>query len=93
MGDSNAAESHTIATGGRPEYGSCLEDFSRVTGAAKAMQLEPGNPLHHPLYMILVKMSRLVHQPGHADSTLDIKGYATTYEMTWSELQGKEVVR
>ena len=35
----------------------------------------------HALYMIQVKISRLLNSPDHEDSLIDIIGYAKTYEM------------
>lgn len=74
-------EAALAANGARAElYGHPLDDFTRVTSAARAMELDIANPLHHPLYMILVKMSRLVETREHRDSIVDIAGYARTYE-------------
>lgn len=73
-----------LVTGQRgKDYGHPETDFMRVTEAANALGIDPatGGPLHHALYMILVKLSRLVQTPDHMDSLVDIAGYALTYEM------------
>lgn len=63
-------------------YGHPADDFTRVSAAARELGIDPANnALHHPLYMILVKLSRLVQSPYHHDSIVDIPGYARTYEM------------
>lgn len=67
-------------------YGRVTDDFERVTGAAAALGLDLSIPQHHPLYMILLKISRLVGSPGHRDSIVDIAGYARTLELL---LEGK----
>ena len=68
-------------------YGHPMDDFTRVSLAAKALNIDPSNgPLDHALYQILVKLSRLVQTPGHHDSMVDIAGYARTYEMVWDKL-------
>ncbi len=62
-------------------YGHPAEDFTRVTAAAKALGINPYNgPLHHSLYMVLVKVARLVITPDHRDSIVDLAGYARCYE-------------
>ena len=71
-------------------YGHPADDFSAVVEAAQAlginaqgMWVTKGNKegaLHHALYMILVKIQRLVQTPDHRDSIVDIAGYARTYE-------------
>lgn len=64
------------------DYGHPEEDFTKVTSAANALGVNPlSGPLHHALYMILVKIARLVETPDHRDSIVDIPGYARTYEM------------
>jgi len=68
-------------------YGDPYEDFTRVTQAAKALGIDLlSGPLHHSLYMVLVKISRLVQTPTHHDSIVDIAGYARTYEMVLEKL-------
>lgn len=62
------------------DYGEPIDDFTRVALAATALELQLDNPLHHALYMVLVKISRLVQTPDHRDSVVDIAGYARTYE-------------
>ena len=63
-------------------YGHPDDDFCRVVEAAKALGVDPlSGQLHHALYMVLVKLSRLVQTPDHHDSIVDIAGYARTYEM------------
>src|SRR6266542_1252102 len=71
------------------QYGHPADDFKRITDAAKALGIDPlSGPLHHSLYMVLVKLSRLVQTPTHHDSIVDIAGYARTYEMVL-EKQGE----
>jgi hypothetical protein len=68
-------------------YGHPLDDFNKVVDAARFLGIIPqSGPLHHALYMILVKMSRLVETPDHRDSIVDIAGYARTYEMILERL-------
>jgi hypothetical protein len=67
-------------------YGHPLDDFGKVTRAAAALGIfQPGEnyvpELHHALYMVLVKISRLVETPAHRDSIVDGAGYFRTYEM------------
>lgn len=68
-------------------YGHPADDFSRVAVAARVLGVTPtaalgekSVALHHALYMILVKIQRLVQTPDHHDSVVDIAGYARTYE-------------
>ena len=37
--------------------------------------------LKHALYMVQVKVARLLNTPAHRDSVVDIAGYANTYGM------------
>lgn len=63
-------------------YGHPADDFERVSQAALALGVNPqSGPLHHALYMILVKVQRLVQTPNHHDSIVDGAGYFRTYEL------------
>lgn len=75
-------------------YGHPADDFRKVGLAAAALGVRPSVlpqvenlkevyshvALHHALYMILVKIQRLVQTPDHHDSIVDIAGYARTYQ-------------
>lgn len=64
-------------------YGHPADDFSAVSNAAYALGVDPSadsDGLHHALYMILIKIQRLVQTPDHHDSVVDIAGYARCYE-------------
>ena len=64
-------------------YGHPLDDFTKVTAAAQALGLPsmPDAPIRHALYMVLVKVARLVTSPDHLDSITDLAGYARTIAM------------
>jgi len=76
-------EAAAAVDGPRQEhYGHPHDDFTRVSSAAKALGVNPlSGPLHHALYMVLVKVQRLVQTPAHHDSIVDGAGYFRTYEM------------
>lgn len=84
-------EAGLAVDGSREEdYGHPIIDFTRVSKAARALDIDPTTgPLHHALYMVLVKVSRLVHTPNHHDSIVDIAGYARTYEKCLEKLTQK----
>lgn len=78
-------------------YGHPADDFTRIANMMSALgfrfmssngQLNDVQPEHIPSMMILVKLSRMSHNPNnyHADSLLDIKGYAKTAEMVYEKL-------
>jgi hypothetical protein len=62
-------------------YGHPKIDFGRVTGMAKFIDDCPDQLARHALYMVLVKVARLVETPSHKDSWDDIQGYARTGKM------------
>lgn len=66
------------------EYGHPADDFQKVAHAAQDLGVNPlKGPLHHALYMVLVKIQRLVQTPGHRDSIVDGAGYFRCYEKVW----------
>lgn len=68
-------------------YGRPLGPFTGVTKAAEALGISPsGGALHHALYMVLLKISRLIESPNHRDSLMDIVGYVKTYEQCLEDM-------
>lgn len=68
-------------------YGHPIKDFTKVTEMAKPILESDIDPrLKHALYMIQVKIARLLQTPGHRDSIVDIAGYANTYAMLCDKL-------
>ena len=68
-------------------YGHPADDFGAVAQAAAALGVDPTGyagslkgALHHALYMVLVKIQRLVQTYDHHDSIVDGAGYFRTYE-------------
>ena len=62
-------------------YGHPEEDFRRVSEMTAPLYECQDVVLRHVLYMIIVKICRLIVTPSHADSWLDIVGYARTAAM------------
>lgn len=63
-------------------YGHPADDFKKVvTMSAPIFESNIDPRLKHALYMIQVKVARLLKTPGHIDSVVDIAGYANTYAM------------
>jgi hypothetical protein len=70
------------------EYGHPIDDFTAVSSAAYWLGVNPASgPLHHALYMVLVKIQRLVQTPAHRDSIVDGAGYFRTYEKVLERMQ------
>ena len=69
-----------IAERGRV-YGHPQEDFERVAAVSAPLADCQDAVLRHVLYMIIVKICRLIVTPTHEDSWLDIVGYARTAAM------------
>lgn len=63
-------------------YGHPSEDFARIASLTEPIAKSDIDPrLKHALYMIQVKIARLLNTPNHLDSVVDIAGYANTYAM------------
>lgn len=63
-------------------YGHPSDDFAKVMQMAQPILDSNIDPrLKHALYMIQVKIARLLNTPSHHDSVVDIAGYANTYDM------------
>lgn len=67
-------------------YGHPAKDFERLRQLTAPIieQLNEGViTFHqfHSLYMIQVKIARLINTPDHEDSLVDIAGYARTYQL------------
>lgn len=74
-------------------YGHPINDFTKVTTMAQPILDSEIDPrLKHALYMIQVKVARLLNTPDHIDSVVDIAGYAKTYGMVLQELQKQEAM-
>lgn len=72
-------------------YGHPIKDFTKVSKMTKPIVESTIDPrLKHALYMIQVKIARLLNSPNHIDSVVDIAGYAKTYALILEELE-KEV--
>lgn len=81
------------------DYGDKLQNFSQIAmlwQGTLATKLQPGTfitPEDVALCMMQVKIARLAKSPNHADSQLDIAGYAGCYNALQAEReQGKELL-
>lgn len=73
-------------------YGHPFDDFSRVEILTKVIMESDLDPkIKHPLYMIQVKIARLIETPDHKDSLVDIPGYATTLDMILDEMKKRNL--
>ena len=63
------------------DYGHPADDFARVAKIAEVVRECDDELIRHVLYMIAVKMCRIVETPDHLDSWVDIAGYARTAVM------------
>lgn len=62
------------------DYGRPRDDYGRTAKLWSAYLGVPVTAEQAAVCMILVKVSRLAHSPGHADSIVDIAGYAAVVE-------------
>lgn len=59
-------------------YGHPYDDFGRVSELTKIIAGCPAPRFRHVLYMLCVKIARLVVSPRHRDSWVDVMGYGKT---------------
>jgi len=83
MSESILEEALRLTTGDRQKvYSHPALDFAKVAEMAGPILRSDIDPrLRHALYMIQVKIARLLNTPDHHDSVVDIAGYANTYAM------------
>lgn len=83
MSESILEEALRLTTGDRQKvYSHPGDDFAKVAEMAGPILRSTIDPrLRHSLYMIQVKIARLLNTPTHRDSIVDIAGYANTYAM------------
>lgn len=78
----------------RGSYGHPLDDYTRTAGlinAALAHKLkEQFTAEDVMLCMVLVKISRFVHQPEHRDSLVDAAGYLGCIELATDERKARD---
>lgn len=66
-----------LTTGDRDEqYGSAATSFGRIANLWEQVLGIEVRPEQVALCMVMVKVSRLVNQPVHEDSWIDMAGYA-----------------
>ena len=71
-------------------YGHPADNFAKVALMTEPILKSDIDPrLKHALYMIQVKIVRLLNTPRHTDSVVDIAGYANTYSMILEKEQNE----
>ena len=69
-------------------YGHPAEDFAKISHMTKPITESNIDPrLKHALYMIQVKVARLLNTPDHIDSIVDLAGYTKTYHMVLTKIE------
>jgi len=69
-------------------YGHPSDDFAKVSAMTAPIVASKVDPrLKHALYMMQVKIARLLNTPNHIDSVIDIAGYANTYAMILEKME------
>ena len=69
-------------------YGHPADDFAKVAKMSEPIIESSIDPrLKHALYMMQVKIARLLNTPDHTDSVVDIAGYANTYAMVLEKIE------
>lgn len=62
-------------------FGHPFDGFMQAQEMMAVVASCPNVQVRHALQMICVKMSRLIHEPSHLDSLIDIAGYARAATM------------
>jgi hypothetical protein len=75
----------TITAERGEKYGNPLDNFDDIGKMYEPVIQCEDNECRHAMYMIIVKMSRLIRTPDHPDSWLDIAGYARAALMALDE--------
>ncbi len=69
-------------------YGHPADDFAKVAAMSAPILASNIDPrLKHALYMVQVKVARLINTPNHHDSIVDLAGYANTYAMILERIE------
>jgi hypothetical protein len=75
-------------------YGHPADDFAKIAALTVPIVNSNIDPrLKHALYMIQVKVARLLNSPEHQDSIVDIAGYANTYNMVVEKIKKENEVQ
>lgn len=84
-------EANKVTSVDRQEvYGHPADDFAKVAKMTEPILSSDIDPrLRHALYMIQVKVARLLNTPDHHDSIVDIAGYANTYDMVLKKMESE----
>ena len=73
------------------DYGHPADDFAKVALlTSPIMKSDIDFRLKHALYMIQVKIARLLNTPDHVDSMVDIAGYINTYAMVVERINSND---
>lgn len=80
------SEADALINGDRQaEYGSPLDNFTRVAHLWQEVFNAPVTPEQVALCLLLLKVSRFINTPTHRDSVVDMCGYAGCIELIWDE--------
>jgi hypothetical protein len=81
-------EANNLVSGDRQAvYSHPINNFTKImTMAQPILESDIDPALKHALYMIQVKIARLLNTPDHHDSLVDIAGYCKTYQMVLDAL-------
>lgn len=84
-------EAKELTNGDRQNvYGHPAEDFAKIATMSQPILDSKIDPrLKHALYMVQVKIARLLNTPYHHDSIVDLAGYANTYAMILEKIENE----